>query len=145
MAVMKGRSDVGQISQRDLFMLGLALYWGEGYKQGSQELGFTNSNAEIIRLYIHWLRQIYGVEKARLILRVSINVSHKHRVQEVTQFWSRIAGVPLSQFTKPSLIQSKSKKVYTNHHEHFGTLRVKVRNGTSLRRQILASIDALRI
>lgn len=33
----EGREDVRSISRRDLFMVGLALYWGEGYKKGDDE------------------------------------------------------------------------------------------------------------
>ena len=39
----RGRKDVGNITSRDMFFVGLGLYWGEGYKKGSEELGFTNS------------------------------------------------------------------------------------------------------
>lgn len=138
-----GVKDVGKISKRDLFMVGLGLYWGEGYKQGSQELGFTNSNPLIIKFYTKWLGEIYNIPKTSLILRVSINDSHKHRIDEVQRYWSMLLGIPLSQFTKPSLIKTIPKKIYSNTHQHFGTLRVKARRGTNMRRRILGSISSL--
>lgn len=138
-----GIQDVGKLQKRDLFMVGLGLYWGEGYKQGSQELGFTNSNPEIIKLYVKWLKEIYSIEKSMLILRVSINDSHKYRIKNVQKYWSELLNVPLTQFTKPSLIKVTSKKIYSNKENHYGTLRVKVRRGTDLRRRILGSISAL--
>lgn len=138
-----GAKDVGKLTKRELFILGLGLYWGEGYKKGSKELGFTNSDPNMIKIFIRWMETIYGTKKDDFILRVSINEIHRNRVSEVTRFWSRVAGVPVSQFTKTSLIKSTSKKIYTNHKKHFGTLRVKVRRGTNLRRRILGSIDAL--
>lgn len=138
-----GKNDVGKLSTRDLFMVGLGLYWGEGYKQGSQELGFTNSNPAIIKFYIRWLSEIYGVSKADLILRVSINITHKSRADVVEKYWSELLDIPLSQFTLISLIKTTSRKIYTNQDSHFGTLRVKVRRGTSMRRRILGSISAL--
>lgn len=138
-----GRKDVGGLSKRDVFMVGLGLYWGEGYKQGSQELGFTNSNPAIIMFYLNWLEKIYDMQRTDLILRVSINTDHTYRIQEVQQYWSKLTSVPLSQFTKPSLIKTAAAKRYTNHQQHFGTLRVKVRKGTHMRRRILGSISSL--
>ncbi len=54
-----GKQNVGRLSTRDIFMVGLGLYWGEGYKKGSQELGFTNSDPALILFYIQWLNRIY--------------------------------------------------------------------------------------
>lgn len=138
-----GRNEVGSLTERDVFMVGLGLYWGEGYKQGSQELGFTNSNPLIIKFYLAWLEKIYKITTKDLILRVSINSSHKYRIKKVQEYWSDITDVPLSQFTKPSLIKTISQKQYSNHDQHFGTLRVKARKGTSTRRRILGSISSL--
>jgi hypothetical protein len=139
-----GRKDVGKISRRDLFMLGLALYWGEGYKGLSDELGFTNSDPAMILFFIHWLSKIYKIKPGQLILRVSINASHTHRVRQVERYWSRLTGIPLSQFTMTSLIKTAHKKIYANQDIHYGTLRVKVRSGTDLRRRILGSIQQLK-
>jgi len=142
-STQQGHADVGRLSKRDLHMVGLGLYWGEGYKKGNQELGFTNSDPVMIVFYIEWLRRIYNINKQDLILRLSINDQHTGRIQNVLKYWMQITKIPLSQFTKTSLIKSKSKKTYINLESHSGTLRVKVRRGTELRRRILGSIDAL--
>jgi len=137
----EGMKEVGRLSRRDYFIAGLALYWGEGYKSLGQEVGFTNSDPAMILFFIRWLSKCYGITQDRLILRVSINILHIHRVKEVERYWSRLAGIPLSQFTKISLIKSISKKRYANESVHYGTLRVKVRRGTDLRRKILGSVE----
>ena len=140
----RGARAVGALSQRDLFMLGLALYWGEGYKSGNEECGLTNSDPAIITAFIEWLRRIYAVPAADLILRVSVNGTHRHRVPSIEKYWSQTTGIPLSQFTTTSLIKTRSKKTYADAESHFGTLRVKVRRGTALRRRIMGSIGALK-
>ncbi len=140
-----GKKEVGHLSPRDIFMIGLGLYWGEGYKKGNQELGFTNSDLSIITFYINWLKRVYEIPTQSLILRVSINEQHFHRVNKVVRYWSNKTGVPVTQFTKTSLIKTASKKNYANLEDHFGTLRIKVRKGTNLRRKILGSISALQI
>lgn len=129
------------LSRRDRYILGLGLYWGEGYKTGNQELGFTNSDPRMIGFYIRWLEEIFDISKSDLTLRISINKVHQKRIHRVTQYWSQVTGIPVRQFTKPSFIVAKLKKVYADHENHFGTLRIKVKKGTQLRREILAAIE----
>lgn len=135
----KGRVDLGQLKKRDLFILGLGLYWGEGYKRGSQEWGFTNSDPKIIRTALHWLHECYNVPTENIIARLTINERYKNQTERLTEEWSYETGILLSQFGKPSFINGyKSSKLPEQTYR--GTLRIKVRRGTSLRRRILASI-----
>ena len=136
----KGACRLSSLSDRDIYCIGLGLYWGEGYKTGSQEFGFTNSDPRMILFYMRWLNVVFGIKKMDVILRISINQTHKHRIKEVEAYWSKLLDIPHSQFTKTSLIKSTSKKVYKNEQVHMGTLRIKVRKGTSLRREILGAI-----
>ena len=139
----RGSRDAGILSQRDLFILGVGLYWGEGYKSGNEECGLTNSNPDIIRAFMIWLKRAYNIPSSDLILRVSINRTHRDRVAIVEQYWSKVTAIPRSQFTKTSLIKARSRKIYSNPEQHYGTLRIKVRRGTALRRRILGSIKAV--
>lgn len=138
-----GAKKLGTLSNRDIYCLGLGLYWGEGYKAGNQEFGFTNSDPWMILFYVKWLETTFNIDATNLILRVSINHTHKERISEVESYWSNLLGIPFSQFTKSSLIKSKSKKVYLNKDAHMGTLRIKVRRGTSLRREVLGAIRSI--
>lgn len=140
-----GRKQLGRLTERDIYCLGLGLYWGEGYKRGSQEFGFTNSDPQMVKFYIKWLEVVFGVTRENLILRVSINEAHKSRVSAVEKFWSQLTKVPLSNFTKVSLIKVSSQKKYSNSSSHMGTLRVKVRRGTRARRQVLGAIESISI
>lgn len=140
-----GSNKLGEISNRDIYCIGLGLYWGEGYKSGSQEFGFTNSDPEMILFYIKWLETIFLVKKNDLILRVSINELHKKREIQINQFWSNLTAVPLLQFTKMSFIKSVSKKSYPNSNNYMGTLRIKVRKGTRMRREVIGAIKYIKV
>jgi len=142
-AVLLGHTDIGNLSKRDIQMVGLGLYWGEGYKRGNQELGFTNSDPDMIRFYINWLQMQFHIDTQNLVLRVSINNIHAKRIRDVERQWSKSTGIPLHQFTRPSLIKTVVQKEYINKTAHLGTLRVKVRKGTFLRRRILGAISVL--
>ena len=68
----KGAMALGKLSDRDILMVGLGLYWGEGYKYENGELGFTNSNPYMIRFYFKWLK-LWNVQKDSLIFRLTLN------------------------------------------------------------------------
>jgi transposase-like protein len=136
-----GKRDLGKITDRDLFILGIGLYWGEGYKKGNDEFGFTNSDPTIIKTMIKFLNNIYNVSNEDFILRVSINKIHKTRERDIVKFWSKTTKTSSLQFTKTSFIKSKPGKQYQNNKAYYGTLRIKVRNGANLRRRILGSIN----
>lgn len=136
---LRGRQDLGKMTKRDLLLLGLGLYWGEGYKRGSQEWGFTNSDPKIIRTILVWLREYYGVSTERIIARLTINLRYESQAERLIDMWAQKTEIPLAQFGKSTFISGyNSSKL--NDDTYRGTLRIKVRRGTSLRRRILASI-----
>lgn len=139
---LDGRRDVGTLSKRDLLILGLGLYWGEGYKRGSQEWGFTNSEPGMICAILAWLLQSYGVTTDRIIARLTINDRYKTEAKRITRIWAKETGIPLSQFGSPTFIHGYAESSL-QARTYRGTLRIKVRRGTSLRRRILASIAEL--
>lgn len=134
-----GRQDIRQITKRDLFTLGLGLYWGEGYKRGSQEWGFTNSDSEMIRAILTWLHECYDIPTDRIIARLTINLRYKTQTKRLMDMWARETGISLSQFGQPTFINGYNGSKLDGR-SYRGTLRIKVRRGTSLRRRILASI-----
>jgi len=143
-AERKGTKDTSHLSKRDVLMIGLGLYWGEGYKKGSAELGFTNSDPKIIRFFVRWIYESFGIKKDRLILRVTVNQTHTRREKEIISFWGKIVEVPALQFTKTSFVKTKQKRFYTNHAIHYGTLRVKIRKGSVLRSRILSALKTIK-
>lgn len=139
----EGGSLVSELSPRDIFMIGLGLYWGEGYKNSNDEFGFTNSDPRMISFYIKWLRESFKISVNDLILRVSINESHKQREKEIISFWQKITKTQIKQFTKTSYIKTPSKKKFSDSKEYHGTLRVKVRRGSKYKFRILGAIESL--
>ena len=139
-----GSQDIGNLTKRDLFILGIGLYWGEGYKRGNNEFGFSNADPDMIRMFLRWVNEIYDIKTEDLILRLSINSAYAHKVNESIRFWINVTGVSRSQFTKTSLIKTKLRK-YDPHNSrpYFGTLRIKVRRATQLHRRVLGSLAYL--
>jgi predicted transcriptional regulator len=139
---VQGEKDIGQISAKELYFIGLGLYWGEGYKKGSDEWGFTNSDPAIIRTILQWVAECYQIDITRVHARLTINGLYLKETERITKRWSAETGIPLSKFSSPSIIKGYGKTT-RNPKSYRGTLRIKIRNGTSLRRRILASINFL--
>lgn len=131
----QGLLKIGKISNRNLFMVGLGLYFGEGNK--GRRFQFTNSNPALVKLIIKWLKKCFGVNKKRLKLEILINQIHYYRKDVVKKYWISITGTTADQFAKIIFIKAKNKKIYENQNEHYGTLIVRIRNGTDLQYKIL--------
>lgn len=139
-----GKVAVGALNQRDFFITGLALYWGEGSKKGRGEVEFTNAEPASIVFMVKWFQKVYGIPRKDFTLRITINTVHRPRIHAILGFWSHLVHISTSQFTKTSFITTKQKRKYQNHTPYYGTLHVRIKRSTDLRRRILGSIEALK-
>jgi len=140
----KGVNRIGNLNTRELFIGGALLYWAEGFKAGHQ-VGFVNSDSSMIKFFIAWITKCCGVDEDRLKARVGINISHKHRVVGIENYWSKITGIPKSQFNKPSYKKVKWQKQFEKPEDYYGVLQIRVLRSTDLLREILGYIKGLRI
>lgn len=139
----KGIKEIGRLTFREYFITGVALYWSEGFKK-DRRLGFANSDPSMIKFFLTWLIKVCGVTKEDIRLRVGLNISHKHRINEVEKHWSNLTEVQLSQFQKPFFQKFIWKKEFPNPEEYFGVLRIRANKQLSLFRKIHGWIEGLR-
>jgi hypothetical protein len=70
--------EVGLISQRELWLIGTMLYWAEGTKEKDRHgsgVQFTNSDPQMIRLFLKWLSEICKIPKERIYFDIFIHES----------------------------------------------------------------------
>lgn len=92
--------EIDSISERELKLIGIALYWSEGYKSsGWETASFTNSDEDMIRIMMRWFREICGVSEEKF--RIRIQGHNSERITVCEKYWSYITGIPLRQFTRP--------------------------------------------
>jgi predicted DNA-binding protein YlxM (UPF0122 family) len=84
---------------RTLKAIGTMLYWGEGYKAGTSMVDFANSDKDMIRLFLKFLRMICGVDEKRL--RVYPYFYSNQDANKNINYWNKLTKIPKSQFTKP--------------------------------------------
>ncbi|KKT50407.1 MAG: hypothetical protein UW42_C0019G0009 [Candidatus Collierbacteria bacterium GW2011_GWB1_44_197] len=140
--VKEGRNRVGDISKRELLLVGAALYWAEGNKKG-RRLTFTNSDPEMIKICIKWLKECLNIPREDIYCYVGINQLHSERVKTVEKYWSDISEIPLEHFRKVSLKKVRALKFYENPDEHFGTLNVRIKKSANLSYLVLGLIAGL--
>ena len=139
-----GIKDIGEITKRELFLVGVGLYWAEGFKK-DKRLGFANSDPYMIQLFINWLTNCCNVRKEGLRLRVGLNISHIHRIKEVEKFWSNFTKIPLDHFQKPYFQKFKWKKKFPNENNYYGVLRIRANKQLKLFRRIFGWIEGLKL
>lgn len=103
----------------ELKVAGIMLYWGEGAKTGNT-IKFSNSDPEMIQLFLSFLRNICGISEERV--KVLIHMYPDHNEKELKMFWAQITNLSEKQFYK-SYIHKGEKGTYKNKSRH-GTLAV---------------------
>ncbi|MFI5821463.1 hypothetical protein ACIA8I_20560 [Streptomyces rishiriensis] len=129
---------IGEMSARDLFVAGVALYWAEGSKDKPyarrESVLFVNSDPGVIRLYLSWLN-LLGVGPERLTYRLMIHMTADVRSAE--RYWAELVGIDASALQKTTIKKHNPKTVRKNVGENYrGCLVIRVLQGADLYRRI---------
>jgi hypothetical protein len=125
-------------------LIGAALYWAEGYKKQEKYsnpcLSFSNSDPEMIRLFLRFLREIIKVpeEKIRGDIRIYKNISEKGAIN----FWTKITNIPEKQFRISHQISKSSQSKRPKNFLPYGTLKLTVNSRRNFY-QVRGWIDGL--
>lgn len=114
------------IGDKQLFLAGLFLYWGEGTKCRPDGLSISNTDPGLIKFFIFWLNKSLLVPPNKI--KVYLQLYSNMNVKEEIRYWSRELRVPLKQFARPYIKQSSSKRI--NHKGSFGhgTCNIRINN-----------------
>ena len=104
----KVSKDVGSLSERDLFLAGLFLYWGEGTKRSNYSVVLTNTNPAMLKLFIKWL-ELFNVK--RKDLKIKLHLYSDMNIKKGLDFWSKELKIPLSQFRKTYVKKTSLKSI----------------------------------
>jgi hypothetical protein len=104
------RKDIGILTDRDIFMLGLGLYIGEGSKT-HDIVRLVNSDPLVLKCFIKWIKQI-GLKSDNLMLRV--HLYPESNIKESENFWLKELGLPKTSIQK-TYIDTRLRKYGTAH------------------------------
>lgn len=124
------------------YVAGCMLYWAEGSRNRNR-LVFTNSDPEMIRVFVDFLRRSFALNNERFRVTCNLFADHLARQHEIEDFWLATTGL-----TRESLCKSivnrysrYSQKKRTNKLP-YGTCRVVV-HGSEITQTIYGSIQEL--
>lgn len=137
----RAKQSIGDLSARELFLVGVGLYWAEGSKDKPydrrENVTFVNSDPGVIKVYLAWL-DLLGVERARL--RYSVMIHENADVPGAERYWADLVGAEVSAFNKTTLKKHNPKTVRKNVGDTYqGCLVIKVLKGADLYRRIEGS------
>jgi len=84
--------------EQKLKIAGTMLYWAEGTFTGNA-VDFANSNPEMIKIFLRFLRDICGIREQRL--RVYLYAYQYQNISYLKKYWSKTTRISIGQFTKP--------------------------------------------
>jgi transcriptional regulator with XRE-family HTH domain len=135
------RDLVGPVSDRELMLVGAAVYWAEGAKDKPyarrEFVRFINSDRQMIVLFQRWL-DLMKVPEENRVYRLSIHESAD--IGAAHEWWSNVIQVPVGRFARAVLKRHNPVTVRRNvGGDYHGCLVISVRKS----RVLYQTIDGL--
>ena len=134
--------DIKDISKRELWLMGIMLYWRERVSDRDVKKGvkFTSSDSYLIRLFLKWLMDVGQLGEADVLCDIFIDDDKKKAIA----YWSDVTGFPQESFTRIYIQKAKKKRKKRNIKKaEFGLLRIRVKASSMLARQLSGWIKAV--
>lgn len=142
------RAEIGEVSKRELWLMGTMLYWAEGAKEKKWRTGekvqFSNSDPTMVKLFLIWLENCLEIPFDQIDLSLYIHESQKEKIQEHKDFWILVVGMRYNTsypvYYKKNKPATKRRNVGNSYH---GQLRVSVRKSIDLNRKIAGWVEGV--
>lgn len=84
-------------------MTGCLLHWAEGSKNRNVAR-LTNSDPDLLRIYVDFLRNCYDVPSARVTLTGNFHLGNGLSLDEIHAYWLATLDLPASSLRKPAVV-----------------------------------------
>lgn len=130
---------LANLPKEAFFVAGLTLYLGEGDKRNVSRIGLANSDLEVIKFFIKWLKYFFGVKPKEI--RMQLQLYDNMHVDEEVAFWKKSLGISDEQLYKTQIRRVEPEKFsYTGPNRH-GTCSIFV-NGTKRKMELMMAMKA---
>ncbi len=135
-----GSSQVGKISTRELWLLGIALYWAEGSKQRDSNISvgvqFTNSDSTMAWIFLKWLT-LMGILADAICFELYVHETRKQEILAFKTWWANQLRISPAQIDRVYFKKGNPKTNRKNIEDlYHGLIRIKVKSSTRLNRKI---------
>lgn len=103
-----GAKEIGPLSKRDLWLLGLGVYIGEETKD-YDIIRVINANPAVIRLSIKWFKDIVSLPEDNFAVRLHLYPDND--IKKSIRFWQTETGLPHKNFQKVQIDRRENKKL----------------------------------
>ncbi|MBI5457662.1 hypothetical protein HY971_02980 [Candidatus Kaiserbacteria bacterium] len=103
----EAREEFIELKYNPLFIAGLMLYWGEGDKVTRHNTRLTNTDPEMIRLFVFFLTRACRIPRKQI--KASVLVYPDLNAAECLTYWSRNSALDKNSFTKCIRISGRHK------------------------------------
>jgi transcriptional regulator with XRE-family HTH domain len=119
---------------------GCMLFWAEGSRDRNA-VKFTNSDPAMIRFFLSFLRECFGVLDEKVALTCNLFADHLERQREIEDFWLGLLELPRSSLRKSTVNHySKYSQKKRRNKLPYGTCRLAVYD-TALTQHIYGAIQ----
>lgn len=85
-------------SNKELFLSGLFLYWGEGEKKHGR-ISISNTDPRVAKFALYWMLKSLKIPKEKV--RIGLHLYKDMDINEAINFWSKTLNISRKQFNKP--------------------------------------------
>lgn len=129
----------GLLSQRELFIAGLFLYWGEGNKANRSVVSINNTDPNLIKFALYWFLHALQVPKEKV--QVFLHLYDDMDIEKELSFWSKELNISRKNLVKPYIKKSKRTNLDQKGFGH-GTCGIRV-FGTERKERLLITLKTI--
>lgn len=119
-----GAKELGSLNKRDLWLLGLGVYIGEGSKT-HDNVRIINADPMVIKLSLKWFRDIIGLSNDNISIRLHLYPDNNQRA--CVKFWKQATLLPVKNFEKIQIDRRLGKANIRKNKLPFGTAHISIR------------------
>lgn len=142
----QGRELLKKYKNDSLFISGIIMYWCEGGKKNNRSsVLFTNSDIELMRIFLSFLIKFYNVRQEKIKFKITAYADFYSK-EEIESYWLNGLNFPIECFQKivlrdgipcyngKNMLKDRKKDLY------YGTCRMKV-NDVRIMQSIYGAIQ----
>jgi hypothetical protein len=106
------------------FIIGCMLYWAEGGKTTRQTAAFVNSDVDMVKKFVDFIRKFYVVK--RIKIKINCHLDYGWTYEQVRDFWSSTLRISINDFGKPQIHNGVPRTKGCHQRLQYGTCSVVI-------------------
>ncbi len=133
--------EIQKISKKELWLMGIVLYWAEGAKEKPYRTGervhLMSIDERILLIFKKWLIECCCIDEDDIYYDVYIHENSTHSSDAVRNHWRKVLSIPQKQTIPIYYKRGKVKTIRKNIGKtYFGICRINIRKSTDFNRKI---------